>query len=326
MATKSCDSRNLIRYARRAETGMRTILFATDFSTDAEYAGAYALLLARRLQAELVCIHASPRYDAKPNAYELSHGHLEQFREQLQSELAHRRAALEKMVAEAARQGIRARHEQIEGTAAEAICKTAERVSADLIVVGSHGRTGIKRYFLGSVAERVVRMAGCSVLVARKPMITERGFHRVLVPTDFEEGARAALRQACALAADDAVIDIVHCWFVDGVVDGSLEPGATGAVYTSTVDIVLESARKGGQELVDLVAGGARQVNFHVHEGRPAGAVQAFMEEQDSPYDLVAVGTHGRRGLERVLIGSVAEATVRYSPCSVLVARARAAR
>jgi nucleotide-binding universal stress UspA family protein len=302
---------------------MRTILFATDFSADAEYAGAYALLLARRLQAELVCIHASPRYDARPNAYELSHGHLEEFRQRLQSELAHRRATLEKMVEEAARQGIRARHDVVEGTAAEVICDTADSVGADLIVVGSHGRTGIKRYFLGSVAERVVRMASCSVLVARKPMITEHGFHHVLVPTDFEEGSREALLQARALAADDAVIDIVHCWFVDGVIDGSLEPGATGAVYTSMVDTVLEDARQNGQKLVDLVAGDGRQINFHIHEGRPAGAVQTFMEEQDSAYDLVAVGTHGRRGIERVLLGSVAEATVRYSPCSVLVVRAR---
>jgi nucleotide-binding universal stress UspA family protein len=302
---------------------MKTILFATDFSGDAEYAGAYALLLARRLQAELVCVHVSPRYDARPNAYELSHGHLEEFRQRLQSELAHRRATLEAMVEEAGRQGIRARHDLIEGTAAEAICQTADGIDADLIVVGSHGRTGIKRFFLGSVAERVVRMAGCSVLVARKPMITERGFQHILVPTDFEDGARVALEQARALAAHDAVIDLLHCWFVDGVVEGLLEPGATGAVYTSLVDIVLGDAKKNGQTLVELAAGDTRQVNFHLHEGRPAGCVQNFMEEQDSPYDLVAVGTHSRRGLERVLLGSVAEATVRYSTCSVLVARAR---
>jgi nucleotide-binding universal stress UspA family protein len=302
---------------------MKTILFATDFSGDAEYAGAYALLLARRLHAELVCIHASPYHDARPNAYELSSGHLEEFRQRLQNELAHRRAILETMVEEARRQGIHARHDLIEGTPAEAICDTADEVNADLIVVGSHGRTGIKRFFLGSVAERVVRMASCSVLVARKPMITEHGFQRILVPTDFEDGALVALEQARALAADHATIDILHCWFVDGVVEGSLEPGATGAVYTSMADMMLEDAGKNGQKLVDMVAGDSRQVRFHLHEGRPAGCVQTFMEEQDLAYELVAVGTHGRRGLERVLLGSVAEATVRYSTCSVLVARAR---
>lgn len=299
---------------------MKTILFATDFSEHAELAGAYAMMLARRLGAGLVCIHASVRYDAEPNAYELSHGVLEQFREELQADLAHRREALHRMVEEAARQGIDARHDLVAGTPAEAICKAARDAGADLIVMGSHGRTGIERFLLGSVTERVVRQAETSVLVARKPVIDEHGFTRVLVPTDFEPGARAALDLARTLASDSATIDLLHCWHVDGLMSGSLEPGATGSVYTSMADSLVTQARRRGQELIEELAGGD-QVHFSLQEGRPAAGVQAFLDKNDHTYDLVAVGTHGRQGIERMLLGSVAEATVRYSPCSVLVAR-----
>lgn len=302
---------------------MKTIVFATDFSEQAEHAGAYAVMVARRLGAELLCVHASVYHDVHPDAYELSTGHIEGFREELQRELVRRRMLLETMVEGAGRQGVRASHEVVEGRAAEAICQVAADAGADLIVVGSHGRTGLKRFLLGSVAERVVRLASCSVLVARRPLLDEQGFHRVLVPIDFEPGSRVALEQARMLAANDAVMDLVHCWFVDGTLDGAVEPGASPAVYRSLVDIIVDDARTRGRELVALAAGAERTVSVYLQEGRPAGAIQTFIDRQEPSYDLVAVGTHGRRGLDRALLGSVAEATVRYSPCSVLVARPR---
>lgn len=303
---------------------MKTILFATDFSEHAVIAGAYAMNLARRLQAELVSIHATTHHtEANPEAYEISRGYLEEFRQKLQHDLAHRRQSLKLLSDQAERQGIRTRHDLVQGAAAEAICQAADDTGAELIVVGSHGRTGLKRMILGSVAERVVRLARTSVLVARSPLADQAGFRHVLVPTDFEEGARLALEQARLLSANDAAIDILHCWFVDGSLDGSFEPGATGAVYRTLAESLVNDAEKQGEEMARLAAGGQRRVTFHLQEGRPAGAIQSFVERQERGYDLVAVGTHGRRGIERLLLGSVAEATVRYSPCSVLVARAR---
>ncbi len=303
---------------------MKTILVATDFSRHAEIAGTQARVLARRLSAKLVWVHTTVMYDAKPTAYEIAHGEIEEFRRVLQGELDRRRKSLNELVAAASAEGIPAEFRLVEGKAAEAICETAEEVGADLIVVGSHGRTGVKRFFLGSVAERVVRLAKVSVLVARAPGLddTHEGFSRILVPTDFAPASRYALELAGSLATEDAVIDILHCFSIDGLVDGTLEPAATTVAYSAMAGAMTEDAKRRGQALVESATTGKRRVAFHIHDGRPTGAVQAFIEESDSAdYDLVAVGTHGRQGVERWLLGSVAEATVRYSPCSVLVAR-----
>src|SRR5690606_29472907 len=85
-----------------------------------------------------------------------------------------------------------------------------------------------------------------------------------------------------------------------------------------------ERAHQLGEALARRLSGGARKVTFHLREARATSGIHDFIEAQGAPYDLVAVGTQGRTGIERLLIGSVAESTVRYAPCSVLVARPRA--
>jgi nucleotide-binding universal stress UspA family protein len=167
------------------------------------------------------------------------------------------------------------------------------------------------------------------VLVARPPAVEPVGFRRVLVPTDFSESAAVALDQASTLAAPDAVIDILHCWQLDELADGMVDPADVHAPHASPAHGLaarraIEVAQQIGDALVRRLALGRRQVKFHLREGRATSGVHAFMDEQAAPYDLVAVGTHGRAGIQRLLIGSVAEYTVRYAPCSVLVTRPRA--
>jgi nucleotide-binding universal stress UspA family protein len=76
-------------------------------------------------------------------------------------------AALAREVARLGKRGVRARSSIVEGTAAAAIFESAQKSSADLIIIGTHGRTGFSHAFMGSVAERVVRTAGCPVLTVR---------------------------------------------------------------------------------------------------------------------------------------------------------------
>lgn len=303
---------------------MTTILLATDFSEHAEVAGRIALTLARRLEAKVVCMHASVMTEARPDAYEIARGQLEEFRMGFQEDLARRRHRLQLMVEELERRGVKAEHRLVDGPAVHAICNTARDVGAALVVMGSHGRTGFKRVLLGSVAERVVRLCETSVLVARPPVVGDEGFRRILVPTDFDQAANVALDQSTTLAAVDANIDILHCWQVDEFPDEMLEQtaGASG-LYGRVAEAVTETSKRFGEGLVKRVAHGQRRVAFHLIEGQPTAGIHEFIEERDQPYDLIAVGTHGRSGLDRLLIGSVAEVTVRYAPCSVLVARPR---
>ncbi|MCG8418813.1 MAG: universal stress protein [Proteobacteria bacterium] len=301
---------------------MKTILIATDFSDHAKVAGQYAILLAQQLDADLVCVHASIMSEAKPDAFEIAHNKLEDFRTHLQERMGQKRHWLELLADQASKQGVKSQHHLVDGSPANAICAAAEEVSADLVIVGSHGHTGFKRILLGSVAEKVVRLCKSSVLVARSPIVSQEGLKRILVATDFSDSAGAALDQAGVLAAQDAAIDILHCWHVSGLAEGPIDPIVGPApVYSTMAEHVVADAERRSKDLVSRASQAQRKVQFHLFQGRATAGVQTFIEEQEPGYDLVAVGTHGRTGLSRLLLGSVAEVTVRYSPCSVLVAR-----
>lgn len=305
---------------------MSTILFATDFSTASEIAGQTTRALARHIDASVVCAHAAVTAGAQPDAYEISIGEIEGFRRAFQEEIADRRLRLQQMAEELARGGIKATHQLIEGAVIDAICEAARDEDAALVILGSHGRTGLERIVLGSVAERVVRHCETSVLVARAPAASEHGFRRVLVATDFSESAETALEQAATLAADDAVIDLLHCWQLDDFPDSQMRPTDLRRAHQTLSGRIGERAQALGQGLARRVSVGQRKVTFHLLQSPPTAGIQEFMDEQRAPYDLVAVGTHGRTGVKRWLLGSVAESTVRYAPCSVLVARPRHAQ
>ena len=296
-----------------------TILFATDFSDTSEAARQLTRALARHLEARVVCAHAALIPVYPESEHDLLTADFMSLRELMRQELAVRGQRLQEIANDFDENGTPASTRVVEGAAVEVITTAAREVGAALVIVGSHGRTGLKRIVLGSVAERVVRACETSVLVARPPVIDRAGFHRVLVPTDFSQAAEVALDQAITLAAEDAVIDILHCWTPDEFADGWLRPQENARTPDAA-----ERAKEMGNAWVHRVAMGRRQVAFHLIADRPTAGIQHFIEQQE-PYELVAVGTHGRIGMQRLFIGSVAESTVRYAPCSVLVARPRAA-
>ena len=186
----------------------------------------------------------------------------------------------------------------------------------DLVVVGTHGRTGIARWMLGSVAEKVVRHAPCSVLVARG-----RGeaasLRHALCPLDFSEHSRFALEQAAQLVvAGGEGLSLVHV----------IEPPRVHQTTPPLSDLVNDLDRRATLQLEQWASETKRAegvaIASDIRVGDPASEVLSMIEDDDT-IDLVAVGTHGRTGIQRVLIGSVAEKIVRHAPCPVLVARRR---
>jgi nucleotide-binding universal stress UspA family protein len=302
---------------------MSTILLATDFSVHAEIARARAAQLARRLGARVICVHATIMDNARPDGFELASGHVEEFRTAVQRDVAAKRSQLDAMARELEAQGIAAEARLLDGPPADAVCDAAREFDAELVILGSHGHTGFERLLLGSVAERIVRICHTSVLVARRPLNEMAGFRSVLALTDFQEPAQRAMALAMTLADDDAEVDVLHCWHLSEVVHASAEPLVGLAMYANLTRDVHATMERRGQELVKSWQTARRQVRFHLEEGRPAAAAQQFIESQSRPYDLIAVGTHGRRGVKRWLLGSVAETTVRHATCSVLIARER---
>ena len=152
------------RGAGRAATRVRRVLHPSDFSTASRAAFARAVAMAKADQAELLVMHVV----GFPTPI-LSDGYMSpQILDDLtRSMRADGQKQLDKLVAKAKASGVRARGVLFEGVPADAINRAARSQRADVIVIGTHGRTGLARLFMGSVAERVVGGAPCPVLTVR---------------------------------------------------------------------------------------------------------------------------------------------------------------
>jgi nucleotide-binding universal stress UspA family protein len=199
------------------------------------------------------------------------------------------------------------------------IVRCAERIGADVVVVGSHGRSGILRLVLGSVAERVARHAHASVLVARSA--AKAGV--VVAATDLSASSIPAITQGFAAAQRTrgrlVVVSVLE-W-------GNMLPSSAGAlvgvmpaVPTPELMQQVRDALKSAVEQAVERAGATGEVR--VVEGSAASEIVHVAEELGA--ELVVVGSHGRSGLARLALGSVAERVIRSAGCSVLAVRSPA--
>jgi nucleotide-binding universal stress UspA family protein len=203
------------------------------------------------------------------------------------------------------------------GNPDEEIVRSAEANGASLIAVGAKPREGA-RLVLGHVAERVVRYAHTSVLVARGPL-SSRSPGRLLVATDFSEGSFPALRVAGELAkSTGAQVTLVHVVKpVSSALSSALTP--LGDTWTPPPAAVMEQLEALG---VSTLAGVAKERGFTSYEQREGDPADVLIERAaDLDVEMIVMGSRGRRGLARLVLGSVAEKVIRNSHCSVLVAR-----
>jgi len=143
-----------------------TILAAIDFSRNADCAFSWALAMAGKWSAKVIVLYVAPMLSSLGYSESLYLGDLARMERE---GLADAERQLQEFVAKTGPRSIALETRVILGEPGQGICDAARREHADLIVVGSHGRTGLAHVFLGSVAERVVRYAPCPVLVVRSP-------------------------------------------------------------------------------------------------------------------------------------------------------------
>jgi nucleotide-binding universal stress UspA family protein len=205
----------------------------------------------------------------------------------------------------------------VQGSPAPTIVDYAERYDYDLIVLPTHGRTGISRYLLGSVTEKVVRLSDVPVLTARTQADEQLTFpyENILVPTDGSPASNAAAKHGLALAA--ALDATVHVLSV--VDDTSLGPDVRSVLSTDELERPAIEAVEG----VDAEAGAYElpDVRTNVEHGSPAAVIREYIETSD--IHAVVMGSSGRRGVDRILLGSVAEKTVRSAPVPVITVHER---
>jgi nucleotide-binding universal stress UspA family protein len=144
----------------------RRILYATDFSSASRPALAMAIALARQNRAPLSIVHALPPL-VMPLGGDMAYISARTYDTIDQNARRYAQKHLTALAARAKKAGVRTTALLLDGTPHEQILRAARRTRADLVVIGTHGRTGLSKVLLGSVAERVIRFARCPVLTVR---------------------------------------------------------------------------------------------------------------------------------------------------------------
>jgi len=290
-----------------------TVLVPTDFSDEAHKALRYAAALVRRVGAQLHVVNVNEIDFAIPGP-ESPGGH------PWLPNIEETKALKQQVEAVVGADVVLNYHARV-GRSFNQIVRCASEISADLIVMSTHGRSGLKHFFLGSTTERVVQYSLSPVLVVRRgegealsqgqPLSIES----ILVPTDFSassaEGVRYAINFARSFSARLVVfhsLEAPQFITIDSSGRHTLPP--TPEAARATVENQM-------QQFVQEFEFDGVQFETQIRMGRPAEAICNYALEKKN--DLIITSTHGRTGFMHVLIGSVAERVVRYASVPVLV-------
>jgi nucleotide-binding universal stress UspA family protein len=213
-----------------------------------------------------------------------------------------------------------------EGSTATEILEQAASMRADLLVIGTHGRSGFDRLLVGSVAEKVLRKASCPVLTVPKglPDAVPSGpvlYKRILCPVDFSDSSLHALKYATSMAQEaDGQLTVLH------VVAHEFENAADMASMVSDAGITIGSFVKQREEalrrrLQEAVATAPEfcSVESLITHGKPWREVLRIAAERQS--DLIVMGVQGRGAADLLFFGSTTQHVVREASCPVLTLR-----
>jgi nucleotide-binding universal stress UspA family protein len=218
-------------------------------------------------------------------------------------------------------QGIETVTQVVEGYPATSIVEQAKVWDVDFVFVGSHGHSGVARFFLGSIAKEVVRNAHCSVEIVRHAGSEQKATgKRVLLATDGSAYSEAAARSVAArpwpkgtefkiVSIIDQMLPAMDPWY------------ASGELIARMLDENKKQCEEAVRSAHNIVSGAGLAAATSVLSGTPKW--QIIDDAKDWNADLIVLGSHGRRGLTSVLLGSVSEAVATNASCSVEVIRSR---
>ncbi len=289
----------------KTRVAIKNLLFATDFSPVSEAAFQYAEAIARKFGSKLHAVHVVP-----PNAYKYVPGGAgevpwdvdEQQAKQEMKHLDDRMAALP--------------HDTsiVRGDIADSIHILISDKNADMLVVGTHGRRGLGRVLLGSVAERVFRQAPCPVLTVGPKVVSdaprEIAFDRVLFATDFSDESLAAAPYAFSLAQEfQARLTLMHA------VKLPLEP-------LESPELIASQREKDLRKLLPAETDLWCRPEFVVKFGNVGQSILTVAKEQQA--DLIVLGVRGAGGAIGVathVADAIAHEVVSHAKCPVLTVR-----
>lgn len=289
---------------------LKNILFTTDFTEFSMTALPFAIALAKRFGATIFVTHVLPAEPRLPVAVEAMPP----------EQVVDRAVAvqeMERLERSGALAGIK--HEAIvqRGEYAAVLGDVIAKNRIDLVVAGTHGREGLRKMILGSVAEQIFRTAICPVLTVgphvTPDVLSDGRFHRVLFATDFSAGSVHALPYALALAEEDhAQLTLLHAVHVDAAtpIEG------TKPIYDEQI------ATRSEAQLRQMIPQNAQlwaEPEILVRSGLPADViVETAIEERAS---IIVMGVHHARGAASHNPWAVAHQVVCHAHCPVLSVR-----
>ncbi len=294
------------------------VLLATDGSASASGAEVLACALAGAYAATLDLVNVLEFEPWRDLEYQVNQLYLEDRTREIRAQLAD-------TARKASARGVRVeRHERV-GLPSLEVMKLAAELHSDLIVMGTHGRTGLDHVLIGSTAERVVRGAPCPVVTIRHAdsgrrdkgggvETTLQTLAHLLVAIDFSDCSREALEYAVRLADRfGSAVTLLHVVEPVGYgLDFTLTHAPTGAALRAEVEHSMK-------QLGEAFERRGLKAHYEIVPGVPADVVLRVAQARGS--DAIVVGTHGRRGWSHVRFGSVAEAIVRLAGCPVFTVR-----
>ncbi len=288
------------------------IVVPVDFSALSRSAVARAASLARRFETPLHLVHGTP-YAMAPWTHEfaLPAGTWEALRSDAEEQLAQ----LEKQLRE---DGLEVTAEVQPAGPVAAIEAVCAKHGSTLVVMGTHGYSGLRHVMLGSVTEQTLRTVEAPILAVKEPVEEAAApIGRILYATDFSLHAQRAGEVARGLAKRlEAHLDIVHAFQLPASLAGAYDIPASPELLTT----LREKAESLLATALEACEAAGLSCRAHLVDGFASEVVSAEARRLGSR--LVVMGTRGSSGLAHILLGSVAERTLRSAPCSVLAARA----
>ena len=291
------------------------ILFATDFSPSSTPAFRYAVEWAKTFEASLTILHV---VSLQPGL-DIDAGIAQRFLDE------QRKAAkdqLQELLEEAQKQVSKTTSELLGGLPSDMITQVAKDKHMDLIVTGTHGWTGFNRVVFGSVAERVIQRAPCPVLcIPHRENEEISAMHRlnvepkhVLLPLNFSDCSMDAYEYAVQFAKwFDTPLTLVH----------AIEPLSYSLDFTLTHPLEETSKRQHVKdrldELTEVLASQGLSAKYELLDKPPLEAILELSANNET--DLILMGTHGRKGLSRLILGSTTSRVLEQSPYPVLTVK-----
>ncbi len=292
---------------------LERILCATDFSEVSKSVVPYGIEMAKKLSAKLYICHIIdlPAISVYGESVFDPISHQQYFidfaRKEMENQVAGEDIDWEPLISI--------------GQTPDEIARLVVENSIDMAVTSTHGRSGLRRLFLGSVTERLMRTLTCPLLVlpsedtAEEDQVRRRfPFTNILVAYDFSKDSEQAFSTSLSIAQEfESNLHIVHVVEPTAYKDFLKFPGAPGEPLPADIH---DSLKEGILELVPMEAFNWCDIQAEILVGKPYAELVSYAGEKG--IDLIALGVRGHGKVEELLVGSTTDRVIRRAPCPVL--------